>query len=394
MSEKLTPERVRELIKERPSGRPHVITFDKEIRGLGLRVTKAGHAAYVLVYRVRESGVQRTYTIGAEADFTLRQARARASELRKQVAEHKDPVQELRDGRAAATLNEVIDGYIADELPRRAPATAAEYRGAIKRWIKPELGSRKIDDLGRADVEVLHRKVSKAAPIRANRVVAVLAAIFRYHGKSPADNPARGIRRNPENRRTRFLSAEELGRLMTVLGEYRQTGPKAADAVDAIVLLLLTGSRRGEVIGARWSEFVGLDGPTPHWIKPPARTKDAQQHIVPLGAMSAELLRQRRASKVVHREFVFAGRGTPSHELALQRAWARIRETAMIPSVHLHDLRHTHASLLVASGYSLPQIGKLLGHARPSTTARYSHLDIEPLRSAVDRVGAIVSGAK
>ena len=62
--------------------------------------------------------------------------------------------------------------------------------------------------------------------------------------------------------------------------------------------------------------------------------------------------------------------------------------------MRLHDLRHCFASILVAGGASLPMIGALLGHTQVSTTQRYAHLDVNPLRDLVGKVGAVVSGAE
>ena len=62
--------------------------------------------------------------------------------------------------------------------------------------------------------------------------------------------------------------------------------------------------------------------------------------------------------------------------------------------LRIHDLRHSHASFLVSAGFSLPTIGALLGHSQPQTTARYAHLLDDPLKKAVERVGAIITGGE
>jgi site-specific recombinase XerD len=76
----------------------------------------------------------------------------------------------------------------------------------------------------------------------------------------------------------------------------------------------------------------------------------------------------------------------------LKYAWARICKAAGITGLRIHDLRHSYASHLVSTGFSLPVIGALLGHSQPATTARYAHLLDDPLRQATERVGAIISG--
>jgi hypothetical protein len=59
---------------------------------------------------------------------------------------------------------------------------------------------------------------------------------------------------------------------------------------------------------------------------------------------------------------------------------------AGLVGLRIHDLRHTHASIGAGAGLGLPIIGKLLGHAHPATTARYAHLDADPLRRASDQI--------
>ena len=88
------------------------------------------------------------------------------------------------------------------------------------------------------------------------------------------DNPARGLERTPEEKRERFLTPAELGRL----GEALAAHPKRVSA-NAIRLLLLTGARRGEVLGARWGQFDLAAGV---WTKPAATTKQGKLHRVPL----------------------------------------------------------------------------------------------------------------
>jgi integrase len=76
--------------------------------------------------------------------------------------------------------------------------------------------------------------------------------------------------------------------------------------------------------------------------------------------------------------------------------WERVRETAGLDGVRIHDLRHSFASVAAGSGLSLPVIGRMLGHRVPSTTARYAHLADDPLREASEvtgsRIAAVMAG--
>ena len=80
------------------------------------------------------------------------------------------------------------------------------------------------------------------------------------------------------------------------------------------------------------------------------------------------------------------------HLVNLEKPWRRVRKVASLDDVRLHDHRHTFASVAAHNGLSLPVIGALLGHSRPTTTARYAHLSADPLREAAGRVAGEIAG--
>jgi integrase len=124
-----------------------------------------------------------------------------------------------------------------------------EDRNLAKQWVIPELGRRKVAELKRGDIDRLFRKVSAKTPIRANRVLSLLSMLFTLavRWEMRPDNPAKGIARNREQPRARYLTVDEIGRLMATIAKYRPSNPASADAIE---LLLLTGARRGEVLSA------------------------------------------------------------------------------------------------------------------------------------------------
>jgi integrase len=112
---------------------------------------------------------------------------------------------------------------------------------------------------------------------------------------------------------------------------------------------------------------------------------------VPLNTLARELLSTKAHGP--SERYVFPGRRSGKPLRDLHRTWKAICKEADIEDLRIHDLRHSYASILVSAGLSLPVIGALLGHAQPSTTARYAHLFDDPLREATERVGAIVEAA-
>ena len=88
-----------------------------------------------------------------------------------------------------------------------------------------------------------------------------------------------------------------------------------------------------------------------------------------------------------------AGTNPEKPRADLQRPWYTVSKRAGLNGVRLHDLRHTHASFGAGAGFGLPIIGKLLGHVQASTTQRYAHLDIDPLRRASEHIARKLAAA-
>jgi integrase len=197
------------------------------------------------------------------------------------------------------------------------------------------------------------------------------------------DNPCRGVARNREVGRERYLSPAELTRLMAALA-----ADKRQDRANLIRLLLLTGCRRGEMLQATWDEF-DLDAGV--WTKPASRTKQGRSHRIPLSAPARLILGEMRAA--ADSPMLFPARRRNSVQVNLNGFWRQVCVAAGIEGVRMHDLRHAYASFLASGGLSLPIIGALLGHSQPSTTNRYSHLLDDPLRQATEKVGQIIENA-
>jgi integrase len=367
------------------------ITLDAEVTGFGVRVTAAGHRAFVLRYTTR-AGRERVFTIGDATVWRCTIARAKAKDLRRAIEDGGDPLADIEDERAAPTVAELCDRFEAEHLPRKRESTAGDYARMLRLYVRPALGRLKVADVRFEDIDRLHRKVTAAdRPYRANRLAAILSKMFALaiRWRMREDNPVRGIERNTEYLRRRYLSPDELARLIKALAEYPDQ-----QTANIFRMLLLTGARRGEVLSMRWAD---LDLTAGIWSKPPSSTKQKEHHQVPLSAPVRQLLSEIRAAQSAkHRvlgTYVFPGLGSSGHVVELKKAWRSVCRAAAITGLRIHDLRHSFASQLASGGASLPLIGALLGHSNPNTTARYAHLFDDPQRAAVERVGAVVINA-
>jgi integrase len=216
-------------------------------------------------------------------------------------------------------------------------------------------------------------------------MVAILGKMFTLaiKWKLRADNPCKGIERNQEHPRQRYLKPDELRRLTRALAEDRNQ-----QAADVFRLLLLTGARRGEVLSSmRWAD---IDLAAGTWTKQASTTKQRQHHQIPLSAPARQLLTRLREKNPTS-PYVFTGRNGPLKG-DIKRHWKRVCTAAGISGLRIHDLRHSYASQLASAGVGLHVIDQLLGHSQVSTTHRYAHLFDDPLRSATEKVGAVIAG--
>ncbi len=381
------------LIKRLPVPvRGNRVTYDDVVKGFGVRITAGGARAFVLNY-VNAGGRERRLTIGQCGVWSTVAGREEARRLRQEIDRGVDPLADAEARREAPTVAELAARFEAEHLPRLRPSTREAYRSYLRVHVLPEIGSMKVAEVQFSDIDRLHRAVTRKrkGPVggayTANRVAAVLGKMFslavRWGLRS--DNPAKAVPRNPEHARRRYLKPAELPRLLDAMNAH----PDRA-SINAIRMLLLTGARRGEVLGMRWADYDQASGV---WSKPAATTKQDKPHDVPLSAPARALLAE-LAEEPRLPMYVFPGGGSVPQQGRLKRAWASVCHAAGIEGLRIHDLRHSFASQLVSGGASLPLIGALLGHSNPKTTARYAHLYDDPLRAAVERVGAAVIAAE
>jgi integrase len=372
--------------------RGYRVTRDADTRGFAVRVTAAGARSFVLDYYIR--GRDRSITVGRFPDWSVTAARARAQALRREIDVGNDPLADIEAERTAPTVAELIERFREEHLPRKRPSTAADYERLIANHIAPHFGKHaKVADVTFADIDRLHRKITKTgAPYRANRAISVVSKMFALAVRwgMRETNPVRGIERNTEYTRRRYLTTEELPRLLAALAEHPEK-----QAADAIRLLLLTGARRGEVLSMRYAD---VDLGRGLWSKPASSTKQKQAHEVPLSAPARQILSDIQAEHRRKRRhglptYVFSSISEAGHLVDIKHSWRAITKAAGIEGLRLHDLRHSHASFLVSGGASLPLIAAMLGHANVATTHRYSHLHQDPLRAAAEHVGKLVEGA-
>ncbi|HCY99760.1 MAG: integrase [Rhodobacterales bacterium RIFCSPHIGHO2_02_FULL_62_130] len=395
---KLTEKVIREA--EPVTGRDYQI-FDTEVRGFAACIYRGGGRAFTLDYR--HAGRQRRMTFGRWPEWSVSAARERAKELRREIDAGGDPLAQRETKREAPRVTDLIERYSAEHLPKLSARSAADQKSALAKIVAPVWGRKLVTEITQTDVDKLltliaegrarphkekpnnrARKLQgeKPTPVRANRIGEVLRKMFTLAVQWGwrEDNPAQRFHRRTETPRERFLSKEEIASLAAALD-----GAEDRRAADIIRMCMLTGARLGEVRQSRFDQF-NLEHLS--WSKPPAMTKQRRVHRVPISDETATIVRQRLLLVPKGAPWLFPGDtpGQPVQEV--RRFWAKIQKETGLVDVHIHDLRHTFASLLVSGGASLEMIGKLLGHSQTQTTQRYAHLMDSPLRAGVDAVAS------
>jgi integrase len=377
---------------ETPQNAPHKIYWDSKTTGFGVRITKSGAVSFVLRYVL--NGRERKYTMGDYPTHSVLSARELAIKLKGEVTKGFDPLEKRITDYNAYTLNELIAEYLQKMKGKLRESTLVMYGKIHKKHIIHALGKQKINIIKRREIEVLHNNLNET-PYIANRVLAMLSVIFGYainHGMI-TQNPCIGIKKYTEEKRERYLAKNEIEGILNAL----HSSPYLME-VCAIKLLLLTGSRKSEVLQAKWEQF-NFDERI--WLKPSTSTKQKRPSLIPLNTFAIEILLEMKANigkqngeVISTNQHLFWNTKTKKPLGDIKRFWATLCKTANIQNLHMHDLRHTFASILANNGIDLHQTGKLLGHSNSRTTERYSHLHNNTLRNASELVGGVVMGKR
>lgn len=388
--------------------------WDSELRGFHVRVSSSVNRTFRLFYRF--GGRQRVATIGRlSGALTVEQARTRAKSLLAEIIAGRDPIEEAEkaavaaaeERRRAQTVSELINVYLTEAPPLNPTKRQSSWdydRHILRNHVEPILGALQVGDVRRVDVErmvaaVRAGKTARDAPSPKKRgrirvrggeaagrgALTILRVLYRWamlRDLAIAD-PTAGVAKPRQKTKERFLSADEIGRLLKVVNEMEAEGSLLSQFANVIRLLLLTGCRKQEILRLMWTE---VDLERALITLPPARSKTGARTVAlspPALAVLSSLARPGAA--------VFPSPRDPDKPIeGLQSAWERVRARAGLEDVRIHDLRHTFASLAVGRGASLLLVARALGHAQASTTERYSHFSDDPRRRLAEDVGQAI----
>ncbi|HBO2075786.1 TPA: tyrosine-type recombinase/integrase [Pseudomonas aeruginosa] len=385
--------------------------WDDELPGFGLRIFASGRRSYLIQYRA--AGRTRRYTIGLHGVWTAETARQEAKVQLGRVAQGDNPSEERLLDHQAVTVKELCTMYLKDleaglilgkgGRPKKA-TTIVSDTGRIHRHIVPLIGNRRVKDLVKADIakvlkDIMAGKTAVAVKTKklrgkavvtggagtATRTIGLLGGILTYAMEAGiiTSNPAHGIRKPKDNVRDRRLNEAEYRTLGKMLREAAKN-PKYTMTVEIIRHIALTGCRRSEMIGLKWTE-ADTDASC-------MRLEDSKEgaSIRPIGLAVVEYLEERR--KTATGAYVFPGQSEDNAFGGFPNHWRQIFRDSPLSDVTPHVLRHSFASIANDLGFTEVTIAALVGHSKGTVTSKYIHTLDTALIMAADTISGYVQG--
>lgn len=347
------------------SQRSETVHWDTEVPKLGLR-QRGAISSWIVQWRA--DGRTRKQTLGRFDAIPLPQARELARALL-------DGVEAKAAPDAAPTVAAFSRRYLKDLAPSWKPATHRAHAHDVEHLILPYLGSKRLNQVTRADL-VSWKDGLPGSAASGNRALAVLSGMMRHAEllglQPPGSNPCKGLRHRKTSFKATYLSEAQWARLGAALRRLEETHPREAGCFR---FLALTGCRKGEALALRWDM---IDGP--RCALPDAKSGP---RAIWLGRPAKRVL----ASFPRNNLYVFGEGNDPMPDHRIDRVWRKLRQSAKLSGVRLHDLRHSFASVGINAGLDLRVIGGLLGHSDLATTEGYAHLEDRTIKAASQRVG-------
>lgn len=400
------------------------IIMDDELAGFGLRVETSGQKTYFIRYRTNGGGrkaVQRFMSLGRHGALTPEEARRVAKKQLGAVAVGNDPGGDRLTSRKEMTVSELIDLYAEEgcfiqrgirQGDPMKPTTKAFTLARLRHHVVPLLGKRRVAELGPGDIERFFRDVEQGKSARhwkgpagrtkkettvkvrggegaARKVVRDLSAVLTFARRRGivAENAVQTAAvRKVDGRCTRFLTLAEFQRFGAALDALEVEGEMNPKAINIVRLWTLTGCRRNEIAGLKWSEVDLEQG-----VLRLEETKTGRS-IRPLGAPARALLASIQREN--HSPYVFPAESGEGFFVGTKRLWGLVLAKAELgPDVTPHVLRHSVGAMAASSGEPLLIVGAILGHANARSTAIYAHVSLDPAIEAANRVSGSISEA-
>lgn len=392
----------------------------RDLKDRYLRIVVSPGGRYSWRYVRKVAGYTHRYTIGTYPETSPDEARRESKRVGAEYDAGNDPQKKKEKLRNMLSWSDLFSWYI--ETHAKPHKRTWEYDVKMNELYCKPWQNKPYADITVDLVTRWHKKIgADRGHHQADRVLALVKTVFSkgieaeaIEGRNPALTVKKFFSSSKQYSRDRYLSGEEIGRLVKALAEYHDQ-----DASDFFMVSLFTGARRGNVQTMRWDHMDRSDPLKPQWVIPGEESKNGEPMKVVLVEPVISILNRRyetiaktdktpkagslvsmkgraktdKTDKTLSRsDYVFPAKqsnSTTPHLVEPKRAWATICKNAGLENVRIHDLRRTLGSWQAIMGSSLQIIGRSLGHKSLQSTEVYARMDIDPVRASV--TGAAVA---
>jgi integrase len=357
-----------------PPHKKHLRFRCTEQTGFGIEVRPAGKT-YWLHY-TKPDGTPGQIWIGGYNDVSFEAGKRKAKELRSQIVLGGNPAAAKAERKATITFKELARLHVEHAKGHLRSHHCVEMSHRLY-WV-PQFGKLRIDEITPQAIETYLAKLrERLSPASVDRLRLVLNRSFRlaqgWNLPGSDRNPVAAVARPKyDNKRTCLLTPKEVERLLAACG--KSDNPMLKSIVQ---FALATAARLREILDARW-EHINFDRAE---LLIPV-TKNGHPRVVPLSGAAMAVVKA-----LPHKEgskWLFANEATGKPYVTIKRAWKTATEEAGMPGMHFHDTRHAAIGAMVNNGVSLLVAGKVAGHLRPESTARYAFIADTTLAAAVE----------
>lgn len=282
------------------------------------------------------------------------------------------------------TLNDLIDRYIAVELPKRKPADHQKYEMQLT-WWKNHIGKYLLSKITPALLSECKEKLITEESTKpkgnkktrsgatANRYMACLSIVLSKGSKEWGwldENPMLKVSKFTEKAtQDRFLMPDEIKRLLDACMRFELKGECYHQETYLFVLIALnTGARYSEIHNLRWQD-IDFKNKQFYFLQ----TKNGENRGVPMTDTIYKVLKDFQKVRNINSDYLFTTKNGKKL-IDMRVRFYKVLEVAEIKNCRFHDLRHTVASHIAMNGGSLLDIASVTGHKTMQMVKRYSHL--------------------
>ena len=371
-------------IKNLPAPTKRTFVYDTIEVGLSLQITPNGAKSFY--YRGVVLGKQIRVKLGEPSYMSVDDARQAARKAKINMKEGINPIEERKKITGESSLEQLYTRFMDEKEQHIRPITMEYYKDLWKRYLST-LANKKISQITPDELKLLHKRLTLNNGKRcANQTIVFFFFFYNHFIKQniyQGFNPGNAVQLNKQIARTRHLSGNELESFRDAINETEDSIPKFA-----IMMLWFTGARRRNVFSMKW-EDIKLEEKL--WTIPETKTQNDANVVLVNAAI--DILNQLKDMR--YNEYVFFSTTSKSgHIGGVRKTWEGILKRAKITNFHLHDLRHTFATSLLANGADAFMVKKALTHKSLQSTQIYVNLEVDDLREKLNETVNKMIGKK